>query len=285
MAAMKRFLPIAAAFALAATADGTARADTIYQCRAPDGTPHFYFNTKPAGAKCTVYGIDRKEEPPKGAKCRVQRFRDTVFHTCEKDGITWYFNKPPARKAKPALASAGDADGARRAGSAPADADETASRIPAARPGLPDEDAEPVELAGMDSRRMDGAFLRDIVTRASAAQGIPVALLRAVIEVESGANPDVVSPAGAQGLMQLMPVTAGYLDVEDPFDPEQNVMAGARLLRMLSDRFHGDVRKTVAAYYAGANAVRRAGGVPTRSAESYVAKVLSRYEKYSISGQ
>ena len=79
--------------------------------------------------------------------------------------------------------------------------------------------------------------------KASQEAGIPVALLRAVIEVESGANPDVVSPAGAQGLMQLMPVTASYLDVKDPFDPEENVAAGARLLRILSDRFNGDIEK------------------------------------------
>lgn len=291
MASMKRRILTAAVVLGVSLASGAATADTVYHCGLKDGVPYFTFNTKPPGRKCRVYsegGRAQAARAPEGAKCRTQRFRDSVFYTCEKDGILWYFNKPAARPA-------GDADGeasaaaarprrqAERSGGATDGGLAEARESP--RSGAADRDRDsgdvPVELAGMDSRRMDGGYLRDIVVRASTAQGIPVALLRAVIEVESGANPDVVSPAGAQGLMQLMPVTAGYLDVEDPFDPEQNVMAGARLLRILSDRFHGDVTKTVAAYYAGASAVRRAGGVPTRSAENYVAKVLSRYQKYS----
>ncbi len=274
MPVMKRLLLLATGIAMCAALPCPAGADTIYQCEGRDKIPCFYFNEKPAGMKCRVYQMDRKNAAPKGAKCRVQRFRDTAFHTCEKDGISWYYNNPPVsapRRSAPAIArnQVNEAPRTRE----PADVERTS----------PVSEDTPPELASMESRRMDGGYLRDIVVRASNAQGIPLALLRAVIEVESGANPDVVSPAGAQGLMQLMPVTAGYLDVEDPFDPEQNVMAGARLLRMLSDRFHGDIGKTVAAYYAGANAVRRAGGIPTRSAESYVVKVMSRYQNYSNS--
>lgn len=293
MAPMKRRILTTAVVLGVSLASGAATADTVYHCGFKDGVPYFTINTKPPGRKCRVYstgGRDQAARAPEGARCRTQRFRDSVFYTCEKDGILWYFNKPTSRPpgdvggGRDAVAATArprrqtDTSGA-QAGSDAADAAEPTRPSTNDREGAPAD--VPIELAGMDSRRMDGAYLRDIVLRASTAQGIPVALLRAVIEVESGANPDVVSPAGAQGLMQLMPVTAGYLDVEDPFDPEQNVMAGARLLRILSDRFHGDVTKTVAAYYAGASAVRRAGGVPTRSAENYVAKVLSRYQKYS----
>lgn len=290
MAAMKRFLMILGGIGAVFAGAPDARADAIYQCVEKDGTIRFVFNDKPAGLKCTPYRMERKDTAPKGAKCRVQRVRETVFHACEKDGITWYFNKPAPRARRQQAGTGGTS--AARQGEPPAsprrvgEGASVAGDPPVLVAGITIPDGAPSpELADMDSRRMDGAYLRDIVMRAAAAQGIPPALLRAVIEVESGANPDVVSPAGAQGLMQLMPVTAGYLDVEDPFDPEQNVMAGARLLRMLSDRFHGDVRKTVAAYYAGANAVRRAGGIPTRSAESYVAKVMTRYQKYSNSQQ
>lgn len=282
MAAMKRFLIILGGIGAVVAMATAARGDTIYQCKAKNGAIHFVFNDKPPGLKCSPYKMEREPTAPKGAKCRIQRVRDTVFHACEKDGITWYFNRPAARARRKADAGGNRSPSPRPARSSSVEGGGEAAAVA----GFPmSDDALPAELADMESRRMDGAYLRDIVTRASAAQGIPPALLRAVIEVESGANPDVVSPAGAQGLMQLMPVTAGYLEVEDPFDPEQNVMAGARLLRLLSDRFHGDVRKTVAAYYAGANAVRRAGGIPTRSAESYVAKVMSRYQKYSNSQQ
>jgi len=77
--------------------------------------------------------------------------------------------------------------------------------------------------------------------------------------------------------MQLMPVTSDYMDVSDPFDPEQNVMAGTRLLRSLADRFDGDLELTLAAYYAGPTAVRRAGGIPTEQCAAYVRKVLDTY--------
>ena len=85
----------------------------------------------------------------------------------------------------------------------------------------------PDELHGIGSRSIDSNYLKTIIVKASQEAGIPVALLRAVIEVESGANPDVVSPAGAQGLMQLMPVTASYLDVKDPLIPKKMPQAPA----------------------------------------------------------
>lgn len=86
---------------------------------------------------------------------------------------------------------------------------------------------------------------------AEARFGLPSGLVEAVARAESGLNPLAVSPAGALGLMQLMPGTARALGVADPFDPAQNVEAGARYLRHLLDRFGGDLRLALAAYNAG----------------------------------
>ena len=116
--------------------------------------------------------------------------------------------------------------------------------------------------------------LEQIIAQAARTYNLPPGLLRAVIQVESGGNPRAVSPAGAQGLMQLMPETARGLGVQDPFDPEQNVMGGARYLRQLLDRYGGDLDRALAAYNAGPGAVERYGGIPPyQETQTYVRKV------------
>jgi len=105
---------------------------------------------------------------------------------------------------------------------------------------------------------------------------IPPNLLKAVAKAESGFRPNVTSKAGAMGIMQLMPGTARGLGVADAFDPEQNIMGGAKYLRQMLDRFDGDIRLALGAYNAGPGAVAKHGGVPSFS-QNYVSKVLGYF--------
>lgn len=114
---------------------------------------------------------------------------------------------------------------------------------------------------------------------------LPAPFIRAVMKVESNFNPNVVSRAGAIGLMQLMPRTAANMGVRDPFDPRQNILGGARYLRILANLFGGDLVLTVAAYNAGEGAVQRYSGIPPYSeTRRYVRRVLSHYYRYRSGG-
>ena len=111
---------------------------------------------------------------------------------------------------------------------------------------------------------------------------LPVELLRAVMAVESNYNARAVSEKGAVGLMQLMPRTAQDMYVGDIWDPAQNIDGGARYLRTLANQYQGDVVKTLAAYNAGPDAVRRAGGAVPNIPETreYVRRVLALYQDF-----
>jgi soluble lytic murein transglycosylase-like protein len=118
----------------------------------------------------------------------------------------------------------------------------------------------------------------------SAAQKykLPEALLLAVMAVESNFDHRAVSEKGAVGLMQLMPGTAKEMYVADAYEPSQNIEGGARYLRILANQYDGDLVRTLAAYNAGPEAVRRAGGdVPDiPETREYVRKVVTLYEAY-----
>jgi soluble lytic murein transglycosylase-like protein len=120
--------------------------------------------------------------------------------------------------------------------------------------------------------------LNAIIARQSSERGVSPALVRAVIQQESGEDPSAISEAGAMGLMQLMPGTADAYGVSDPFDPEQNIAGGTALLADLLKQYHGNVKLALAAYNAGSGAVAKYGGVPPYAeTQAYVRDVTALY--------
>ncbi|MFT5432768.1 MAG: soluble lytic murein transglycosylase-like protein [Myxococcota bacterium] len=118
------------------------------------------------------------------------------------------------------------------------------------------------------------------IQEASRRYKVPANLVRAVIRVESNFRPQVVSHAGASGLMQLMPGTAKEMAVSDIFDPRQNIMGGTRYIRLLINRFKGDARLAIAAYHAGPGAVAAKNAIPYEATKRYVRSVLKHYFRY-----
>lgn len=119
--------------------------------------------------------------------------------------------------------------------------------------------------------------LNSLIESASQKSGVDAQLVRGVIEQESGGRPCALSARGAQGLMQLMPDTADDFDVQDAFDPKQNVEAGAKLLKSLLNRYNNDASLALSAYNAGATRVDQAGGIPPiAETTDYVAEILSK---------
>jgi soluble lytic murein transglycosylase-like protein len=140
-----------------------------------------------------------------------------------------------------------------------------------------------VEIQGKSqvAYAVDVSRYDDVLQRAARHYRLPFAFLKAVAKVESNFNPRAVSPADAKGLMQLIDATADRMAVEDPFDPEQNVFGGARYLRILANRFEGDLTLATAAYNAGPERVARLGRIPNiRETQRYVQRVLQMYRYY-----
>lgn len=133
--------------------------------------------------------------------------------------------------------------------------------------------------AGVNGTKAD-AF-SGIIDRAAYVHGLDPWLLHAVIRAESAYNPAAVSSKGAMGLMQLMPDTAARYGVKDPWNPEENIHAGARYLRDLMGMFGSDVRLAVAAYNAGEGNVQKYGNQipPFEETRGYVSKVLDFYRR------
>lgn len=123
----------------------------------------------------------------------------------------------------------------------------------------------------------DTSSIHQMIDEVAAEHGVDARLFRALVEQESGFNPNARSSAGAMGLTQLMPGTARMLGVQNPFDPRENLNGGARYLAQMLREFGGDTRLALAAYNAGPGAVRRHGGIPPfRETQNYVARIMAR---------
>ncbi len=121
--------------------------------------------------------------------------------------------------------------------------------------------------------------LEPVIQAAAAKYGVDAAVVKGVIQAESGFNANAVSPVGARGLMQLMPGTARALGV-DPSDPEECIDGGTKYLKQMIDRF-GSLESGLAAYNAGPSAVTRYGGVPPYTeTQNYVRKVVGYIDQY-----
>lgn len=120
----------------------------------------------------------------------------------------------------------------------------------------------------------------DAIRDAANIYHVPEALIRAVIKVESDYDLRVVSCAGAQGLMQLMPGTQKQVGVDDVWDPRQSVFGGAAYLRLMANAFQGDLAKTIAGYHAGPGAVIKFKGVPPyETTRLYLKMVRAEYDR------
>lgn len=120
--------------------------------------------------------------------------------------------------------------------------------------------------------------LEPLITRHSGDQSLDPKLVKAVIQAESGYNVRALSNTGAMGLMQLMPDTASLLNVQNPYDPEENIRGGTLYLRQMLNRFAGKIEHAIAAYNAGPRAVERYGGIPPYAeTREYVRRVLALY--------
>jgi soluble lytic murein transglycosylase-like protein len=171
----------------------------------------------------------------------------TLYSFVDEDGVTHYTNLPSDPRFRKVPGSAPPAPGQSRAAGDPVAADKYEAEI----------------------------------ARCADTHGVDSALVKAVIKAESNYDNRAISRAGAQGLMQLMPETARLRNVDNPFNPTQNIEGGVRHLKHLLSTF-GDTKLALAAYNAGENAVRRYNGVPPfPETRNYVTTVLSHYGRYS----
>lgn len=128
----------------------------------------------------------------------------------------------------------------------------------------------------------DMAKYEEIIRYAAHLYEMEYELIKAIIKVESNFRKEAVSNRGARGLMQIMPTTGTQLNLDEPFDPESNILAGTKYVKSLVTKFNNDVPLALAAYNAGPGAVTRHNNKvpPYKETRNYIKKVLTFYEKY-----
>ncbi len=129
------------------------------------------------------------------------------------------------------------------------------------------------------------AGFEETIRSTSERYGVDPSLVQAVMKVESDFNSSARSQKGAQGLMQLMPETARLHNVNNPYDPYENLEGGVRHLKLLLDRFQGDLELSLAAYNAGIKAVEKHRGIPPfPETKEYIRRVLAYFQRYHGNG-
>jgi soluble lytic murein transglycosylase-like protein len=275
-------------------------AGTLFRCESPDGS-RSYVSKRVPGAKCIV--ISQSAPKPEGKAA-------TVAPTPAMGGVT----ASSTVTASPAVAHAAPARSQPVATSAPSYAAPRvvqgqvysyikdgvrhySSRKPqglasatalktirysyietcyacAARPGV-----------NFGTVRLNTAAYRDEIAAAARQHGVDEAIVRAIIHAESAYNPNALSRAGAQGLMQLMPATARRFGVSNAFDATQNIQGGVQYLAWLLKRFNNNLTLAAAGYNAGEGAVDKYKGVPPYSeTQRYVVRVAQLADRYRGTG-
>lgn len=150
---------------------------------------------------------------------------------------------------------------------------------PMPKPAAP---STPLPVGSHSARvaKLSEADLGEMLAQAGHTHNLDVDLLASLVRAESGGNSRAVSPAGARGLMQLMPGTAKDLGVADSFKPDDNLRGGSTYLDALLTRYHDNLALALAAYNAGPDAVARYNGIPPyRETQAYVARVIHEFNR------
>lgn len=189
-----------------------------------------------------------------------------IYQWTDADGVVHFTNKPTGNPTAKVYLK-----GSQSAAVGPSGAVSTTPNVrPGVTPWAP-QDRDPSRYTRYDETIRHAAMLYQI----------PEPLIRAIIKCESDYDPRAVSPAGARGLMQLMPETAERMQVKDINDPRENIYGGVRYLRILANLFNGDLELTVAGYNAGEQAVINYAGIPPYAeTRGYVVKVTKYYRRY-----